>query len=69
MRTHNVSHPAHALYKQALDTVVGVSCGCAHVFGADDQGLARISTNAVPDTAVLPGLLGLQRGGFQILTF
>ena len=29
MRTHNASHPAHALYKQALDTVVVVSCGCA----------------------------------------
>ena len=50
MRTHNVSHPAHARYKQMLDTVVGVSCGCAHVFGADDQGLARITTNAVTDS-------------------
>ncbi|MCX6942191.1 MAG: hypothetical protein NTX09_15935 [Verrucomicrobia bacterium] len=69
MRTHNASHPAHALYKQMLDTVVGVSGGCAHVFGADEQGLTRITTNAVPDTADLPGLLGLQRGGFQILTF
>ena len=59
MRTHNVNHPAHALYKQALDAVVVVSCGCAHVFGADEQGLARITTNAVPDTLGLPGLLGL----------
>ena len=59
MRTHNVNHPAHALYKQALDAVVVVSFGCAHVFGADEQGLARITTNAVPDTLGLPGLLGL----------
>jgi hypothetical protein len=63
------AHPAHAIYKQVLDTVVGVSCGCADVFGADDQGLARITTHAVPDTTGLPSVLGLQRDGFQILTF
>ena len=63
------SHPANALYKQVLDTVVGVSCGCADVFGADDQGLARITTNAVPGTTGLPSLLALQREGFQVLTF
>jgi len=66
---NQASHPAHALYQQVLDTVVGVSCGCADVFGADDQGLARITTNAVPGTTGLPSLLGLQRDGFQILTF
>lgn len=63
------SHPANTLYKQVLDTVVGVSCGCADVFGADDQGLARITTNAVPGTTGLPSLLALQREGFQVLTF
>ena len=63
------SHPGNALYKQVLDTVVGVSCGCADVFGADDQGLARITTNAVPGTTGLPSLLALQREGFQVLTF
>ncbi len=63
------AHPAHGLYKQVLDTVVGVSCGCADVFGADDAGLARITTNAVPGTTGLPSLLALQRDGFQVLTF
>lgn len=63
------SHPAHPLYKQVLDTVVGVSCGCADVFGADDQGLARITTHAVPGTTGLPSLLALRREGFQVLTF
>lgn len=62
-------HPAHALYKQVLDIVVGVSCGCADVFGADDQGLARITTNAVPGTTGLPSVLALQRDGYQVLTF
>lgn len=63
------AHPVHGLYKQVLDTVAGLSCGCADVFGADDQGLARITTNAVPGTSGLPSLLALQRDGFQILTF
>lgn len=66
---NKAGHPANALYKQVLDAVVGVSCGCADVFGADDQGLARITTNAVPGTTGLPSLLALQREGFQILTF
>lgn len=63
------AHPVHGLYKQVLDKVAGLSCGCADVFGADDQGLARITTNAVPGTSGLPSLLTLQRDGFQILTF
>lgn len=66
---NKAGHPAQALYKQVLDTVVGVSCGCADVFGADDQGLARITTHAVPGTTGLPSLLALQRDGFQVLTF
>lgn len=63
------AHPVHGLYKLVLDTVVGVSCGCADVFGADDQGLPRLTTNAVPGTSGLPSVLALQRDGFQVLTF
>jgi hypothetical protein len=63
------SHPVHGLYKLVLDTVAGVSCGCADVFGADDQGLPRLTANAIPGTSGLPSLLGLQRDGFQILVF
>lgn len=63
------SHPANPLYKQVLETIVGVSCGCADVFGADDQGLARITTHAVPGTTGLPSVFALQRDGFQVLTF
>ncbi|MFO1449546.1 MAG: DsrE family protein [Opitutaceae bacterium] len=66
---NKAGHPAHALYKQVLDTVAGVSCGCADVFGADDQGLARITTNAVPGTTGLPSVLALQREGYQVITF
>lgn len=63
------SHPVHGLYKLVLDTVAGVSCGCTDVFGADDQGLKRLTTNAIPGTSGLPSLLGLQRAGFQVLVF
>lgn len=66
---NQAAHPAHALYRQVLDTVVGVSCGCTDVFGADDQGLARLTANAVPGTTGFSSLLGLQRDGFQVLTF
>ncbi len=62
-------HPANGLYKSVVEIVVGVSCGCADSFGADDQGLKRITTNAVPGTSGFPSILGLQRGGWQILTF
>ena len=63
------AHPAHALYKQVLDVVAGVSCGCADVFGADDQGLARITTNAVPGTSGFPSVRELQGDGYNVLTF
>ncbi len=60
---------AHALNQPGLDPAVGVSCGGADVFGADDQGLARSTTHAVPGTTGRPSLPGLQRDGFQILRF
>lgn len=63
------AHPIHGLYKEVLDTVVGLSCGCADVFGADDQGLPRLTANAVPGTSGLPSILALQREGFSVLTF
>ena len=64
-----VSIVALVLYKQVLEAVGGVSCGCADVFGADDQGLARITSHAVPGTTGLPSVLALQREGFHVLTF
>ena len=60
---------AHALDQPGLDPAVGVSCGGADVFGADAQGLARSPTQAVPGTIGWPSPPGLQRDGFQILTF
>lgn len=63
------SHPVNGLYRLVFDSVVGVSCGCADVFGADDQGLARLTANPVPGTSGLHSVVALQREGYQILTF
>jgi len=30
-------HPIHALYKAVQDKVVGISCGCADVFGVREE--------------------------------
>ena len=66
-------HPAHALYRAVEDTVAGVSCGCADVFGAKEQavrsGFELVKDNRVPGTSGLPSLRELARQGYSILTF
>jgi hypothetical protein len=57
------------LHKNVHDVVAGNSCGGAGVFGADDQGLPRITTNAVPDATGLPGVCAPERDGFHVLRF
>jgi hypothetical protein len=66
-------HPAHALYKAVEDTVAGVSCGCADVFGARDEavknGFDLITDNRVPGTSGLPSLGQLAVDGYTVYTF
>lgn len=66
-------HPAHALYRAVEDTVAGVSCGCADVFGASEQavrsGFELVKDNRVPGTSGLPSLRDLAQQGYSILTF
>ena len=66
-------HPAHALYKTVEDTVAGVSCGCADVFGASESARASgfdfIKDNPVPGTSGLPSLRNLSADGYNILVF
>ena len=54
------AHPAHELFELVNDRVVGVSSGCANVFGAEEgvaeAGLSLISENQVPGTSGLPSL-------------
>ena len=66
-------HPAHTLYKAVEDTVAGVSCGCADVFGATEEvekaGLDLIRDNPVPGTSGLPSLQSLAAEGHTVLVF
>lgn len=66
-------HPAHALYKEVEDTIAGVSCGCADVFGgskeAQESGFDLITDNSVPGTTGLPSLAALVSEGRSVLTF
>ena len=69
----NIDHPAHALFAEVKDTVAGVSCGCAEVFGgtedAEKSGLELIKDNPVPGTPGLPSLQNLVAEGYTVLTF
>ena len=66
-------HPVHELFDAVKDTVAGVSCGCAEVFGATEDveksGFDFIRGNAVPGTKGLPSLRNLAAEGNTILTF
>ena len=66
-------HPAHALYKEVEDTIAGVSCGCADVFGGAEEaqasGFDLITDNPVPGTTGLPSLATVVSEGRSVLTF
>jgi len=68
-KLQNENHPAYGLYKEVEDTIAGVSCGCADVFGAEASGFDLIKDNKVPNTTGLPSLSRLQKEGFNVLTF
>lgn len=69
----DADHPAHALYASVKETVAGVSCGCADVFGArsaaEENGFDLITTNAVPGTSGLPSLASWVERDYTVLTF
>ena len=69
----NPEHPAYDLFEQVKDTVAGVSCGCADVFGgteeAEKSGFDLIKDNPVPGTSGLPSLRNLAADGYTVLTF
>ncbi|TWT57675.1 hypothetical protein KOR42_10390 [Thalassoglobus neptunius] len=66
-------HPAHELYREVEDTIAGVSCGCADVFGGSEEakasGFDLITDNPVPGTSGLPSLAALVGEGRNILIF
>jgi hypothetical protein len=69
----NPEHPIHALYKEVQDTVAGVSCGCADVFGAREEvekaGFDLITDNSVPGTSGLPSIAQISADGYTVFTF
>lgn len=66
-------HPAHELFEVVKDTVAGVSCGCADVFGGSEEavksGFKLIKDNPVPGTTGLPSLQNLTTDGYTVLMF
>lgn len=66
-------HPAHDLFEAVKDSVAGVSCGCADVFGASEEveksGFDLIKNNPVPGTTGLASLRQLVVDGYNVLTF
>ncbi|KGF79188.1 hypothetical protein IA69_26040 [Massilia sp. JS1662] len=69
----DTAHPIHALYKAVEDRVVGVSCGCADVFGAREEvenaGFDLITDNSVPGTSGLPSIAQIAADGYTVFTF
>jgi hypothetical protein len=63
------NHPAHKLFKQVEDKVIGVSCGCADVFGANASGFDLIRDNNIPGTTGVSSVYSIQKQGFNVLTF
>ena len=65
-------HPAYALFQSVADRVLGVSSGCADVFGAradaEAQGLALLGANPVPGTSGLASLADHAAEG-AVITF
>ena len=66
-------HPAHALYKEVENTIAGISCGCADVFGgsedAEASGFDLITDNPVPGTTGMPSLASVVAEGRSVITF
>lgn len=69
----DAAHPIHALFKAVEDKVVGVSCGCADVFGAREEavkaGFQLITDNSVPGTSGLPSIAQIAADGYSVFTF
>ena len=69
----NSDHPVHGLFEEVKDTIAGVSCGCADVFGATEEieksAFEFVKDNDVPGTKGLPSLRQLASDGYTIMSF
>ena len=68
-----LGHPAKALYESVKDKVIGVSCGCAEVFGsaktAEACGLPLLKDHALEGTSGIAGMGGWIKKGYTTLVF
>ena len=66
-------HPAHALYDALKEDIVGVSSGCADVFGAAESAVASgfelIKDSPIPGTSGVPSAGKLLESCENILTY
>jgi hypothetical protein len=66
-------HPAHGLYEALKDNIVGVSSGCADVFGAAEDAVASgfelIKESLIPGTSGVPSIAKLLESGTTVLSF
>jgi hypothetical protein len=66
-------HPVHGLYEALKEDIVGVSCGCADVFGATEDAVASgfelIKESPIPGTSGVPSTARLVESGVNIITF
>lgn len=67
------AHPVHSLFKEVEDRVVGISSGCADVFGAKEDatkaGFGFVNGNAVPGTSGLPSIADIASQGRAVFSF
>ena len=63
----NPEHPIHVLYKAVEDKVVGVSCGCADVFGAREE-VEKAGFDLITDNSV-PSIAQISADGYTVFTF
>lgn len=68
-----LNHPLYELYSAVSDTVAGVSCGCADVFGArndaEKNGFDLITDNNIPGTSGLPSIAKLSSESYTVFSF
>ena len=66
-------HPANALFNEVKDSIAGVSCGCADVFGASDGakacGVNLLTDNPIPGTSGMASLRKYINEGYTVLSF
>ena len=66
-------HPAHALFEEVKDSIAGVSCGYADVFGASEGakefGMNLLKDNPIPGTPGVASLLKYVNEGCTVLSF